>query len=601
MLARRQVKYIFQKMSLEVDGQISIQLPFLISDPNHLFGSSLLSASAPSPQPTTSAPEMLDPGLSLLSLAVLQHLVYGIQVPFHIPATGISMGSAAARWKDLAARPDANTTSQLIFDAVNSLQQHWPHTRYRNGHSIVPGIVPVGTLLYHGRGDHELPNTPDWTSTDPEHAFPFAGDSATDGNNNTLTGCWLLTLVATRPLKVLYFDGSSAATILGGGTVDTQDLLIWGKVDPARWLDERARLDDLCAWGKEFRLDGFLRMEMDFEIMLYDFSRGVEVVSIDYLAALHTLHLSPPRLQPTALSSHSSPSADNLPGSNNSAAVAMLMFELIHAASWHNLYPGDTRVKLDLGGFVSFYDTSLAPSLVPIRQGKERWDHRAAGISAPDLETIRTCIRELWTGTRAALRLLNTTIPANVDERTSVIQAQLRIMLTPYILYTARPILDAASGADLGGAWALPVWKSCGTKHTAYIHASRALQARMTPSERLLLRALDDTNHEICRVVVKMWVAGVHAGLDPFIALNAASSEHVSRDPLVIVQGWRADTTALMSWLDWAVWVKCHPACGVEEMCYLPTWPFFYIGPDANRWERPQPRCIRRFDPYSQL
>ena len=85
----------------------------------------------------------------------------------------------------------------------------------------------------------------------------------------------------------------------------------------------------------------------------------------------------------------------------------------------------------------------------------------------------------------------------------------------------------------------------------------------MTASERLLLRALDDTNREICRVVVKMWVAGVHAGLDTFIPLNA-TSEHPPQHPRIIVQGWRADTTALMSWLDWAVWVKCHPACGVE-------------------------------------
>ncbi|KAF7343519.1 hypothetical protein MSAN_01972200 [Mycena sanguinolenta] len=575
---------------------------------------------------------MLVSQLLLLALAALQHLVHGIQVPFLTPATSTSTGSA--RWTDLAARPNPNATSQLIFDAVNSLQQHWPHTRYRNGtiyarHSIVPGTVPVGTLLYHGRADSELPDTPEWTSTDPEHAFPFAEDSAVDGeDNSTLAGGWLLTLVATRPLKVLYFDGSSAAKIPGGGAVDTQDLLIWGTVDPARWFDEAERLDDLCAWGTQFGLDGFLRMEMDFEIMLCDFSRGVEVVSADYLAALPTFNAPLPRREPTAPPLHPSPSADTPWGSNDSVAVAMLMFEVIRAGSWHDLYPGDTRVKLDLAGFVSFYDTSIAPSLVPTRHGKERWDHRAAGISAPDLEAVQTRLREtLFHGIvdRYADRLeglaylLATTTPANVHARARIIQAQLRMMLTPYILYTARPSLFGADLDDASAwAWALPVWKSCGTKHTAYIHASRALQARMTVSERLLLQALDDTNHEICRVVVKMWVAGVHAGLDAFLPLDPASSGHPRQDPLVIVQHWQADTTALMSWLDWAVWVKCQPACGVEvrefesargidpsdcvqEMCYLPTWPFFYNGPDDHRWERPQPRCIRRFEPYSQF
>ncbi|KAF7343520.1 hypothetical protein MSAN_01972300 [Mycena sanguinolenta] len=535
---------------------------------------------------------MLISQLLLFSLAELQQLVYGIQVPFLTPATS-NNSTGNAPW-DLAAHPDANATSQLIFEAVNSLQQHWPHTRYRNSHSIVPGTAPVGTLLYHGRAESELPDAPDWTATDPEHAFPFAGDSATEGNNSTLTGCWL-TLVATQPLKVLYFDGSSASKIPGEDTVDTQDLLIWGKVDPARWLDEAERLDDLCAWGTEFGLDGFLRMQMGFEIMLCDFSRGVEVVSADYLTALHPF---------------------NVPGNPQRPLFVMLKFEIIHAGSWHNLHPGDTRVKLDLAGFVSFYDTSTAPSPVPTRHGRERWGHRAAGISALDLKAVQARVREALTrepdntlfraivdryGDRleTLAYLLTTTIPPNVHERARIIQAQLRIMLTPYILYTARPSL---SPADLNNswAWALPVWKSCGTKHTAYIHASRALYARMTASERLLLRALDDTNHEICRVVVKMWVAGVHAGLDPFLPLEALSG-HPRQDPLVVIQRWQTDNTALISWLDWAVWVKCQPACGVEQMCYLPTWPFFYNGPDDHRWERPQPRCIRRFEPYSQF
>ncbi|KAF7365933.1 hypothetical protein MVEN_00468600 [Mycena venus] len=156
--------------------------------------------------------------------------------------------------------------------------------------------------------------------------------------------------------------------------------------------------------------------------------------------------------------------------------------------------------------------------------------------------------------------LLNTTTPSNAGARASVIQRQLRIMLTPYILYTARPSSSDIIGDD---AWALPVWKGCATKHTAHIHASMALQSHMTPSERVLLRAVDETNREICRVVVRMWVAGVHAGLDALIPPN----EHKTIvDPLAIVQGWRADIEALMKWLDWSVWVKCRPACGVEVL-----------------------------------
>jgi hypothetical protein len=66
-------------------------------------------------------------------------------------------------------------------------------------------------------------------------------------------------MVATRPLKVLYFDGSSAANLRDAGTLEAQDLLVWGKFDPERWVDERERIDDLCAWGKDFSIDGYLR------------------------------------------------------------------------------------------------------------------------------------------------------------------------------------------------------------------------------------------------------------------------------------------------------------------------------------------------------
>ncbi|KAG2076603.1 hypothetical protein BDR04DRAFT_1149044 [Suillus decipiens] len=39
-----------------------------------------------------------------------------------------------------------------------------------------------------------------------------------------------------------------------------------------------------------------------------------------------------------------------------------------------------------------------------------------------------------------------------------------------------------------------------------------------------------------------------------------------------------------MSWLDWSVWIKCRPACGPEEVCYLSSWPINY-----TKRERPLP------------
>jgi hypothetical protein len=86
---------------------------------------------------------------------------------------------------------------------------------------------------------------------DPEHSIYFSR-----GNGSG----WHLTLTATRPLKVLYFDGSSAAK-LSEGTMDMQDIIAWGQPHPERFFDERGRIDDICKWGKEFSIDGFARLD----------------------------------------------------------------------------------------------------------------------------------------------------------------------------------------------------------------------------------------------------------------------------------------------------------------------------------------------------
>ncbi|KAJ7877782.1 hypothetical protein B0H13DRAFT_1631527 [Mycena leptocephala] len=561
-------------------------------------------------------------------------MLYRAVQPGQIPTPNFSFGPSVSAvnwlWEDIDAPPDANATGHLIFDTVNSFLQHWPNTRYRNGHSIVPSTIPVGTLIYHTGADKSLPTLPtipEWAATDPEHSFLFCWGPNVE--NTSTTSCWQLKLATTRLLTVLYFDGSSAAKVAEDGTLDVQDLLIWGKVDPARSRDDRARIDDLCAWGSELGIDGFVRMEMDFEIMLCDFAQSVELLSADYLPAWRGSLPKPSTAANSTLEAPRPSSSHKPPWKETFQHAAQLLhFETVRAGSWHNRYPGETRISLDLTRFISFYDTALAPSLVPARAEKERWDHRVQEISAEDLTTAKTRLQEVLKSTvknpvsgidwqtlyrvvmdRYADRLemleylLNTTDAANLNDRARIIQVQLRVMLTPYIVYADRPTSGAAVDEVVDQAWSRPVWHRCATTHTAHIHASAALQSRLTASERLLLRAVDETNREICRILVRLWAAGVHGGLDPLIATekNATTFEISS-----IVEGWRADAQALMGWLDWSVWVKCRPACPFEEICYLPTWPFFWhkaSDPDWRNgpWKRPQPRCIRQFEPYSVL
>lgn len=120
------------------------------------------------------------------------------------------------------------------------------------GHSLVPGIIPIGTLLYHGTTTKQIPVIPEWTAMDPEHSCLFCKKQP------GVSGCWHLTLAVKHPLKVLYFDGNSAANT-PRGNMDSQDLLAWGRIDTERWLDEENRINDLCAWAKDRDIHGFVR------------------------------------------------------------------------------------------------------------------------------------------------------------------------------------------------------------------------------------------------------------------------------------------------------------------------------------------------------
>ena len=96
---------------------------------------------------------------------------------------------------------------------------------------------------------------------DPEHSYMFCGVSPLFPPANLSApekGCWLMTFVTTRPLKLLYFDGSSGAKITGG-PMDSQDLITWGEIREDWLRKERERIDILCKWGQDYDLDGFLR------------------------------------------------------------------------------------------------------------------------------------------------------------------------------------------------------------------------------------------------------------------------------------------------------------------------------------------------------
>ncbi|KAG9313482.1 hypothetical protein JVU11DRAFT_5807 [Chiua virens] len=495
---------------------------------------------------------------------------------------------------DLNTLPNPNVTDHLVFETMHSLLQRWPNTRIRNGHSIVPAVIPTGTIFYHGTGLNKLPQGPEWLATSPEHAYFFCQDELVEPIGQE---CRLFTLATTRPLKVVYFDGQSAARV-PYGTLDTQDLIILG--EPLPETDDWERAGRLCDWGNDFGLDGFVRMGMSFEVILCDFNSAVRVVSSMNLVR---------------------------PGSVRSGiSRSFVSFETIHAGSWQNHFPGEVRVHLDLARLVSFYDTQLAPSLIAVRAGQERWDHRAGNISSDDFSALKLrleknlvpsgqssgidwvalmhVIVDRFADRFELIRHFLSSPSTNPDEVIDVAnktQTQLRIMLNPYLYLSAVPT-DPSNKAALN--WTVPIFKLCTMTYTSFTDSELNL---MTESEKLIHQAIRGVSRETCRIVTKMWAAGVYAGIDDKLNRKGLLDMAEITD---LRNTWAEDLSQLMAWLDWNVWVKCNPGCHPEEICYLPTYPVSQIAhrpdnsrervkPEPEEWIRPQPKCVRRVYPYS--
>ena len=89
------------------------------------------------------------------------------------------------------------------------------------------------------------------------------------------------TYVPKHPLKLLYIDGLSAGKTTNG-TLDTQDVLLLNLInsDIANDLGRAQGLCNLSSTLWENRIDGILRMEGGFEIILCNFEKHLETKDI---------------------------------------------------------------------------------------------------------------------------------------------------------------------------------------------------------------------------------------------------------------------------------------------------------------------------------
>ncbi|KAJ7166745.1 hypothetical protein C8R46DRAFT_1192085 [Mycena filopes] len=509
--------------------------------------------------------------LSLSLLLAIAHSAHTAQVPLQadsqVPLQALDTQNDSLAWdKD----PDVDATGNRIFTSVSELMQLWAGTVVVQGHSFAPCIIPAGTIFYHGRGDALPPTVPDWLAFDFEHSYFFAFGADPH----------VLTLAARRPLRILDFDGLSAHY-----ATQSQSVIMHGAVVPGSDQAPAPVLGaQLCAWAAQHGVDGFIRMEEHFELIVCDFAD-----SLTLLSAL--------RVIPQAERTEGGGGGGRGPGRTRvprpegwiGALPTDSRSEVEIAGKWHDFAPGETRVRLVYSKFVTFYDPALT-SLVAGRRGTPRDAHTLTAMTRADAQTklreLENALARPWdegSGVDWAsvvrvvverygerLAVLNYTLSSVSDLDTAAFHArqQVLIMLVPHFT-TADVPSDSL-------AWLAPVVERCATIHTRAFSTLDTL----TKQEETIKGAVDDVMAQICRRLGRMFHAAVGVA-DPAADVDSGSKQ--KKDARRVVAEMRGELGALMEWLDWVqVWVRCRPACGVEETCVVP------------RTDRRNPTCVRR-------
>ncbi|KAH9468003.1 hypothetical protein MJO29_006437 [Puccinia striiformis f. sp. tritici] len=334
----------------------------------------------------------------------------------------------------------------FIFASFAGLLQQWPNTFAYSGHSIIPGVVPRGTLLYHGTNQQTTPPTEglEWLAFNPEYSYVIHSNT-----NRPVGPVHLYTYAATRTIRIIYLDGQSSS--LGTpGFMDSQSVLINSTTVPEGFGDEGGyikaeyeRARELCRIGQERGFEGVVRMNTFFELLLCDFNQKVELLAGTNTTDPYDTLYQPGEVTGDSPSESSATSAQNqsdvaqsispdevphqlqqaINDSNNSTIHAKnhresardepqkSLLQLLvrprpikspffrrssqysfRASSRQFFMPGEVRVILDPSGFVSFYDR--VESLSQKRQAdgssqSPRHTHRLFGISSGDMDKIK--------------------------------------------------------------------------------------------------------------------------------------------------------------------------------------------------------------------
>lgn len=478
------------------------------------------------------------------------------------------------------------------------------------GISFIPAYIPPNTLLYHSTSSPVIPELFEWIAMDYEFSYDFAhvfrngkshghppgngkkppapgghggpGGPGGPGDNHprNLKTPFLYTFRTTKPLtKLIYLDGASAAKT-NTGEMD-QQLILSKQEDADERVNEYEASAKICEWGKPFGLDGIIRLEIGFEIVICDFKNHLDLVSNVTLNNATDLLSFP---------GESSTPSDDLELNRSlilDVVDAMKGFEHIQAGAiadnreprilldfskmvtpinktWINPSPYHRRInhlspqlKQDIIGQL---ETNLHSAVEPYM--KTDWQlisNRIVDKFGPMLILLNTTLTEFDYHHKKSLRNSLDLVAKNMTELT--------------FNFVRRYSDDTIKDSEI------KMQKAFDNAIIDYVYYNYPLTSS---AEILIYSSIFKIQSTIQSTIFNVFEISKRILADIYVKPTEVRFDDFKTELLQLKQ----DFNHLLHQLNWSIFTQCSSKCNWDEVCYIPTWgpgPMGW-GSSENKW-----------------
>lgn len=419
-----------------------------------------------------------------------------------------------------------------IFNTIHGAMRQWENSLKHNGMSIFSVTVAENTIFYHGDPIGKPINKTEWLAFEVEHAEAFfglippkMGEDAIYYFENTdeqnYTG-YLSTYRTTRPLKnVIYFNGISAAKS-SFGTLDLQDrvLLQDNKFKSTPGFEDLHRAQEICKLLP--LVDGIIRMELGFELIICDTSKNLELLSV----TSHPQHYV-----------------------RNKTENLFLRSEYMRGVSKRYLGLAAGKVSIDFSSMISayFYPLNLTnpdpkkaelPRIHPEEKEKIRRLRNDVVNQFNNQDKSQSFIG--WQSivddlvTRYSDRIAY--MASNKSNKLEMIH-ETKFLLERFI--NRKALNFTASKEQCTSLYLLPA----------------TVAPVVTLNDKFIYEAVVTVSKEICS------------------SLFEVREKLLSRQDAAVVEEAKSMVKDLMKWLNWSTWKECGK-CDWDEVCFVAIWPW---------------------------